>query len=140
MCLLFVQVAAAAPPPYPNQQSSGIPTKRYKGDENAPNRPITNQVQPPPFYPNQQEVAMLHHLQKNKDNLNPQQLAMLTQLMNKVRMMQQHQQQLRLQQQQQQLQQQQQQQMQMSQQQITSPNMQQAYQPPIPNSQNGESA
>lgn len=126
-----------APPPYPNQQGNngGIPAKRYKGDENLPNRPMPNQVSSPPsFYLNQQQMQALTALQKNRDNLNPQQMQLYNQLMTNFRQMHQHQQQLRLQQQQQmQLQQQQQQQ-----QQITSPNMQLGYQQPMPNNQNGK--
>lgn len=76
---------------------------------------------------------MLHHLQKNKETLSTQQLQMLGQLMQNFRMMQQHQHQIRLQQQQHS----QQQTIQMPQQQITSPTMQQAYQQPMPNNQNG---
>lgn len=71
-----------------------------------PNRPVQaavpSQVQPPPFYLNAQQIQMLQYLQKNKDNLNPQQQTLLQQLMHRYQMMQQHQHQLRLQQQQQQ--------------------------------------
>lgn len=52
----------------------------------------------PSFYLSQQQLQMLHHFQKNKDNLNPQQLAMLQQLMHRYQLMQQHQQSLRIQQ------------------------------------------
>lgn len=98
---------------------------------------MPNQIQPPPFYLNQQQLHLLQNLQKNKDNLNPQQLGMFNQLYQNYRMMQQHMQQQML------VKQQQQQQMQMSpqQQQITSPNMmspqQQGYPQIMPNTQNG---
>lgn len=104
-----------------------------------PNRPMPNQGPTPPFYLNQQQLHMLQTLQKNKDNLNQQQLNIFGQLMNSFRMMQQHQHQMRLQQQQQQQQPpQQQQQMPIpSQQQITSPNIQQGYPQTLPSNQNG---
>lgn len=69
------------PPPYPNQQGNGaIPTKRYRPDELSPNqqRPVAaNQMQPQQFYLSAPQLQILQQLQKNKDNLNPQQQAML---------------------------------------------------------------
>lgn len=52
----------------------------------------------PAFYLSQQQLQMLQHFQKNKDNLNQQQLTMLQQLVHRYQMMQQHQQALRMQQ------------------------------------------
>lgn len=88
----------------------GCAPKRFKSSNvgpeppGAPNVPI-QRTQPPPFYLNQQQLQMLNCLQQNQANLNPQQLAALTQLQHHYRLMKQHQhqqQQQRLQQQQQQ--------------------------------------
>lgn len=118
---LILQSSQGPPPPYPNQHISSnngaIPTKRFKhGDEvhsqlnqsqRIPNQPQQQQTPPPPFLMSQQQLQMLQYLQKNLDNLNPQQQNAYQQLSNQHRMMLQYQQQLRLQrsQQQQQMQQ-----------------------------------
>lgn len=117
------QISHGPPPPYPHHQSNNvIPPKRLfdiSGEKAGhaklqPQHQIVQQPQPQPlpqqqqqqhstpsFYLTHQQLQMLQHLQKNHENLTPQHQAMLQQLTNQYRMMQQHQQQLRLQQQQQ---------------------------------------
>lgn len=86
--------AAAAPPPYPIPAGNNAanPAKRFKQGEEAP------VVTRPAFYLSQQQLQMLHYLQQAQ-NLNPKQQALLQQLTQQFKSMQQHQQQLRFQQQ-----------------------------------------
>lgn len=77
MFFLFYSLYLQPPPPYPNQGNGAIPTKRYRADELAPNqRPVANQMQPQQFYLSAHQLQILQQLQKNKDNLNPQQQTM----------------------------------------------------------------
>lgn len=95
------QSQGQAPPPYPNpnQQISSnngsIPPKRYKLDEMHPTQ--LQQQPTPPVFLTPQQLQMLQHLQKHKDNLTVQQQNAYQQLSNQHRLMIQYQQQLHLQ-------------------------------------------
>lgn len=96
LAFLSSQGNPQAPPPYPQGTTQNAnPAKRFKAGEEVV-------AQRPPQYLSQQQIQLLHQLQQNAANLNPQQQQMLVQLKQQYNLMVQHQRMVQAQQQQQQ--------------------------------------